>query len=538
MKRWSVVILGLIGGLWACAAPAGGLPPAGAAQAQRLLQELAARQLRVVALCELAGKAVGALPGEARRLYALAWAAARALDDPRARELARELAGRGGAGRSWARSLEVRLRAAWPLRLVAQGVLGLDRELAVRALELGLARARANPSAEARGRDLAGLAVVWARLDLARARGVVEEVGEPLWRAWAWRKLARLSQSRRDLEQAVRAALGVRDKALGAVSLARAAALAWGWEPAWGRRLFSRAWELAGAVADRQRRVWTRGKVAALVARAAPRAALAAAEELAGGGAEGAGFAARRLAALELLGRSREAGRRALLAAWRSAGALAGGLARVRAMSLLARDAAQSAPELSVRILRAIPRENRLLRTEAEAAMVLGAAGRDLEGAIARAWRLRDRFLRLVVLVRLAGILVRRDRLRGRALYRRVLAEMQGWGGVALPLAVLSRAWPRLEAEAAVRLASGLAPAGRKVRALVGLARRLHRRGEVAAAEWCLQLAVNTIKRMGRQQILDKVGLLGDMGREWSAIDLDRARGFFRLGAELSEGLG
>ena len=49
---------------------------------------------------------------------------------------------------------------------------------------------------------------------------------------------------------------------------------------------------------------------------------------------------------------------------------------------------------------------------------------------------------------------------------------------------------------------------------------------------------MNTIKHMGRQQILDKVGLLGDMGREWSAVDLDRARGFFRLGAELSEGLG
>jgi hypothetical protein len=519
--------------LCASAALAGGkLPPAKAAEAQKLWHELAARQLKVVALCGLAGKAT-ALPDEARRIYGLALAAARDLDDPRAHELARELAGRGDAGRSWARALEGMARAAWPLRLVAQGALTLDREQAARALELGLERARANPSAEERSRDLAGLAVVLARLDLARARGIVGEVDDPLWRAWAWRELAMAGKSRKDLLRAAQAARQAQDRALGAVSLARAAALAWGWEPALGRRLFSQALDLAGAVADPQRRAWAKGRVAALVARAAPRAALDAAKKLVGG----AGFAAQRLAALELLGRDRVSGRRALLMAWRSAGWLSGGLEQARAMSLLARDAAHLAPDLSSRILRAIPRENRLLRVEAEAAMVLGAAGRDLEGAVARAWRLSDRFLRLVVLARLAGILARRDAARGRALYRRVLAAM-GAGEEALPVMVLARAWRELEAEAAVRLASGLAPAARKVRALVRLARRLHVRGEGAAAEWCLQLAVNTIKRMGRQQILDKVGLLGDMGREWSAVDLDRARGFFRLGAELSEGLG
>jgi hypothetical protein len=89
-----------------------------------------------------------------------------------------------------------------------------------------------------------------------------------------------------------------------------------------------------------------------------------------------------------------------------------------------------------------------------------------------------------------------------------------------------------MEPGQAVELVRRVADPRRKVGHLIILARVLRERGVEPGSQWCLYLALDTIKKINPQEMLDKVGLLGDMGREWSLVDPEEARRFFVLGAE------
>jgi hypothetical protein len=103
---------------------------------------------------------------------------------------------------------------------------------------------------------------------------------------------------------------------------------------------------------------------------------------------------------------------------------------------------------------------------------------------------------------------------------------------VALPRRALVLAWQGLQPSRAVELVQKVEGPRRRVGHLLVLAEVLRQRQVEPASRWCLYLALDTIKKMGGQEMLDKVGLLGDMGREWSLVDPEAARRFFALGAE------
>jgi hypothetical protein len=95
-----------------------------------------------------------------------------------------------------------------------------------------------------------------------------------------------------------------------------------------------------------------------------------------------------------------------------------------------------------------------------------------------------------------------------------------------------------LDAETAIRLAGEVSRPGARAQTLVILAKFLYERDNRAGAQWCLQLALETIKKINVQETLDKVRLLGDMGREWSVIEAGQARRYFALGAKAAKDLG
>jgi hypothetical protein len=188
-------------------------------------------------------------------------------------------------------------------------------------------------------------------------------------------------------------------------------------------------------------------------------------------------------------------------------------------------------PALARRALELIPEHASRLRAPARAAMVLAAAARDLPRAQEEAEALAEPVHRLRTLARLAVRWTQSDPARGRRELLRVLPRALELG-VALPRRALARAWAAMEPGQAVELVRQVADPRRKVGHLIILARVLHERGVEPGSQWCLYLALDTIKKINPQEMLDKVGLLGDMGREWSLVDPEEARRFFVLGAE------
>ena len=252
---------------------------------------------------------------------------------------------------------------------------------------------------------------------------------------------------------------------------------------------------------------------------------------------QGVRFKVLRLVALELLASDPGLGRQVMDTAIREAQELPLTYERHRAIAMLAADLAQPDPAAARALLARVPASEYLLHAEAQAAMVLAQAAQSLPRAVAAAQGIGDRYVRLGVLARLAAIAMKSDPAQGRALYRRVLGESARLGGL-LPRRALIRAWAALDAETAVRLAAEVSRPGARAQTLMILAKVLHERGNRAGAQWCLQLALETIKRMNVQETLDKVRLLGDMGREWSVIQAGQARRYFALGAEAAEDLG
>ena len=141
-----------------------------------------------------------------------------------------------------------------------------------------------------------------------------------------------------------------------------------------------------------------------------------------------------------------------------------------------------------------------------------------------------DSSLKAMALARLAAIRLRVRPDQGKALFRRVFS-LCGKGGARLNPALWEPAWQAFTAREALGLAEGLGGEAYRARVLSQLAAVLQSRGETAAAKWSLFIAGKAINSLEGKQTLDKVGLLGDMGREWSVIEVDQARRFFELGA-------
>lgn len=244
-------------------------------KAEDVLASMAKKRLKVLAFCDLAAKAAPIFPRMAKGYYRQALSAALALKSREALVLASRLksmvkrrpsAPESGQALALSRDLKRQAHAAWPLRLVAEGVLSLDPDLARQALQMGVKRCRKNPDQSRRDLDMAGLALVLARRDRKDARGLADEITRPKIRAWAYREMARLTQAEKDLKRALEAAAQIADSGAKAMSLAQIAGIYYQVAKKTGTALFERAFEEAGRVRESMRRSFVQGEVAATAA--------------------------------------------------------------------------------------------------------------------------------------------------------------------------------------------------------------------------------------------------------------------------------
>lgn len=505
-----------------------------------LLVSLKARQSRVMALCGLASKAAPAFPELAREYLGLALSTAQSLADSQTKELANEARQRALQNGREAQKKELAeidglIRAAWPLALVARSALVVDLELAAKALDVGLERARHNPDPFTRDRDLAEIAMVMGRSQAPRARELAAGIASDQIRARAWRGLAELTRQPQDLSQAMRADLLISEPGAGALSLTQTAKQAYDWNPEQGLSLFRQAFDLAGKVASPKRRGILQAEVAEALARLDAKAGFDLARRVEPG--QGVRFKPLHMVAKVLLASDPVLGRQVMDAAIRAAHKLPLSYERHRALASLAADLAPIDQPAAVALLEQLPKAEYLLRAGSEAAMVLAQVAKDVKLAAAQARAIGDGYVRMGVLARLADIAIPSDPAMGRSLYREVLGEAARLGTV-LPGRSLIRAWAALDAETAIRLAGEISQPAARAQTFVILAKFLHESGKKAGAEWSLQLALEAIKKINVQETLDKVRLLGDMGREWSVIEAGQARRYFALGAEAAKDLG
>lgn len=541
---WLVVLAALLG-LAACA-PAeprrAAAEPAELGQARAWLEETQGLQRRVVLLCDLAGRATGSAPELALDFYRQAQAAADQAVVRSAWAQARDLR---SAAKAWpeaprreaqeiAAGLEAASGRVWPLALVAEGALGVDPLLAAQVLRHGLDQVALEPAGSGRDQDLVRLALVQARWDQAQAGRLAAQVDDPLLRAWAWRQLAAPGRHPQAAASAVDAARAAAPGPGQALALARCGVMQLEADPAQALDLFEEAFGLAGRLEPDQREA-AQGQVALLVAGRAPQVGLDLARRLPAESLER--FAALRQAGLVLLGSDRLAGERALAEAASEAGGLAVGAERLRATAQLVQDQAGLDPEAAQRLLGQLPAREWFLRGQASAALVPALAARDWQQAVDLARAIADPGWRAQALARLASIRLAQDPAQGRELAAQALAAARR-SDQPTPLAVTAELWAALSARKGVDIALCIGENGSRVRALVGVARVLARRGQKAPAAWALYLAEEALSDLAGHQAIDKVRLLGDMGQEWSAVDAQESRRFFRRGAEIAQAQG
>lgn len=535
-----------LGGCGQGQAPATG--PAGlgeaAQKAAALTQSLRARQGRVVALCELALKAAATAPDLARRFCAQALEQAGGLYDPahqalaeRLRALAEQSAdpARREEALAAARGLEGQCLRVWPLRLVAEAAAPVAPEVVERALHQALMGLGLNKDQAGRDQDQAGLALVMASRDPERARGLARQVADPGVRSWLWRRMAAQTNQRADLDAAAQAAGEIADPAQAGRCLAAAALARWEMEPQAARALFAAAWERAGLEPDPARRALALGEVAAVLAQADPRQALEDARHAPAEG--GARFKALRQVALAYLGNDPARARWALEEADRQVELIPSAPERWQAWALLAKDAAALEPALARAFLANLPPGERTLRGEAEAALILAEVGAGLEPALARARRVDDPALRVTLLLRLADVFGRDDKELAEALRREALEVALARGGdqARQTLAPLVAA---ASPSKGVDIARGIGENVARARALLAVAKVMAGQGQKAGAQWTLDLALEAVAEADPKHTIDKVRLLGDMGREWAPLESRQSRAFFELGAETAGRMG
>ena len=513
-------------------------------KAEGVLASMAKKRLKVLAFCDLAAKAAPIFPRMAKDYYQQALSAALALKSrehlvlaSRLKSMAkrRHFASESGQAMAYSQELERQAHTAWPLRLVAEGVLSLDPDLARQILQTGVNTCRKNPDSRRRDLDMAGLSLVLARRNRKDARGLADEISRPRIKAWAYRKLARLTQAEKDLKKALQAAGHIKEPGAKAMSLAKTAGMYYQVKEKQGAALFKRAFEEAGRVKESMRRSFVQGEVAAIAASFNARMAAKMAEQVAS--ANGACFKAWRKVSRAMAGMGPAKSRLLLAKSESQAQGLSSDYEKNKALTLLAGDLAVLDLSAAVDIKKLLPRSMYYLRSEAETAMVLAEAGRDLGGALALAGVIEDRTCRILVLARLAAIQMNKDVKKGPAFSQMALKSEDGPVGD-MARAILAPAMVVIDPKPATRLAAEISDFRIRVKTLLKVAVLLAKKGGPKAAQGVLDLALETINSGKIKQTLDKVRLLGHMGREWFELESDRARGFFETGARFAKELG
>ena len=422
---------------------------------------------------------------------------------------------------------------AWLYRVLAQAAQSLDPALARRSLDRGIVAARRCPPGEDRDRSLAGLALVLARHQPQQARTLAGAIKSPEQRCRFYALLARMTKDPDDLKKALQAARSLSSPERRALWLAFLARTWVGPRPGQAGSLLNEAWRQAGRL-PAPAATGLRGALAARLARISPLAGLELAQALPAAG--GVGFKALERAAMGLFARDPRRARQAALAAWRAAEQMPGDYERHKALGLLARDLAPSAPGLARRLLEEMPAHGMdFLRAGAQAAMVLSQAGDDWPKAVRAAEGIGEESIRLNTLARLAAGGLKRHPRQGRRLLRQVL-ERAVAGGIPLDPVLLRPGWRTLDPRVVVELAARLPGPLQRIKALNDLALALVAAGRTEAGRWCRYRALEAIKSLGRKQTLDKVRLLGDMGRQWYVINGTQARRFLAMGVEAALG--
>jgi hypothetical protein len=77
----------------------------------------------------------------------------------------------------------------WERRAIAADWANVDRTRATGLLEEAISQARHNPNPYYRDLEMRGVSVVWARLDPAQGQRILDEVADPMLRAWGLREI-------------------------------------------------------------------------------------------------------------------------------------------------------------------------------------------------------------------------------------------------------------------------------------------------------------------------------------------------------------
>lgn len=458
---------------------------------------------RALALCQLASRAQSLFPKQARGWYAQAL---ELLDRPAVRE--------------------AKPPPVWAHGALARGAMALDPKLAGRALQKGLDLALAGLPEPWAQSALGRLLPVLAQRDPARAAKLLKRITRPRERVLAILELARPDAGgKTGFAAAAKAARDIPQKNQGAVYLALVAQKAYNWDRRWALAVFDRAFKLA------KPHPLAMARVAQALAALDPVAGLRLARQV--DPARGAAFKALRISARGIMARDPSAGARAMDLALAAAKDLPSSFERHQALGLLAQDLAVAHPRYARSLLRSLPPGADGPRSQARMALILAAAGTGWSQAEQAAWAVSDPNYRLMTLTRLAAVAVRRNDARGAALYQKVLKESRR---LAVPLdpALLTLAWRVLEGPEAVELAQGIPDAFLRGRALFDLALTMWNYGNMSGARWCLEQSRQAIKSAKGKQLLDKVRVLGDMGRKCYVIEVGQALSFFKLAAGLT----
>jgi len=158
--------------------------------------------------------------------------------------------------------IEVAASQAWHLRALAAEWLLVDKARASELLQAALIQARRNPDAYYRDLDTRAIAVVWARLDLAKGSTLLEQVTDPFLRAWGFREMGLF-------DQAAQAARQVQDPYRRAWALRQIALQEIAWAPPGTRAaaLLAEALEAASRIEGREARAYALADMAVAWAR-------------------------------------------------------------------------------------------------------------------------------------------------------------------------------------------------------------------------------------------------------------------------------
>ena len=521
------------------------MEPAAMEQARAHLAKLGELEQRALALCTLGRQSESLFPDLATQFYKDALKAVEAVGDPATSDLATELrtavrkpilAQYKDSALALAQKLEKKARSAWLARLVAQGSAGLDPQLAQDAMQLGLYRAGSNPDEASRDWDLAGLVLEMSRWAPKSAMAAAQRVKSPWVRTWIWRSLAGQFKQPDLLELAARESTGIIKPARRAMVLALLAGESIGIGADGGEGLFQEALKQAAALPDTARIHFVQGECVAQLVGQTSAAQLKQVWKLDPGA--GARFKALNLATKELLILQPARGKQLWQAALREALDLSLADERARAISSLVASMAALDPAEAARAWRAGPKGDLVLDSEAASALILVAAGRDLEEALAKAETIQDLSLRIGAMARMADILRRKKPKLARGVYVKILELASELGLDLVPPQILARAVVETDPQQAKRLSDQMTLPLRAAEYLYNLAKIFTKKNRPSEARKYLQICLTTVNSAVTKQILDKVRLLGDMGRGWVEIDEAQARRIFEQAAEITRSKG